>query len=62
MGGALAALGLDASKAWVLEEMLADATARGIEMGFAMSDFIGDNPVKPIDAYNAGIVEGKKEG
>jgi hypothetical protein len=44
-----------------LVELLADGVARGIEMGFAMSDFSGGDPTEPIEAYNAGIIQGKKE-
>lgn len=53
--------GLDDEQRQALNELVADGVAKGIEMGFAMSDFSGDDPIEPIDAYNAGIIEGKKE-
>lgn len=44
-----------------LSELLADAFAKGIEQGFALSDFSGQDPGTALDAYNAGIVQGRLE-
>ncbi len=43
-----------------LKELLADSYARGLETGFSLSDFAGDTPGEIMDAYNAGIAEGRK--
>jgi hypothetical protein len=43
-------------------ELLAHAVARGIEYGFAMSDFAGLDPASAMDIYNAGIAQAKFEG
>ena len=43
-----------------LKELTADGVARGIELGFAISDFSGQDPGTLLDAYNAGVVEGSR--
>lgn len=46
----------------VIEELLADAYYRGIETGFGLSDGYHEDPVGVVEAYLAGIEQGKKEG
>ncbi|CAN5387900.1 hypothetical protein BH10PAT3_BH10PAT3_8220 [soil metagenome] len=45
----------------VINELLADAYSKGLDHGFAMSGSAIDDPITPIEAYNAGFEQGKKE-
>ena len=45
----------------VVNELLADAYGKGLEHGFAMSGSEITDPITPIEAYNAGYEQGKKE-
>ncbi len=45
-----------------LLELFAGAFARGIDAGFAMSDFAGHDPATSLEIYNAGFAQGKLEG
>ncbi len=51
---------LTAEQTVALQELLAGAYGRGLDAGFAISDFAGPDPGTLMDAYNAGIVEGRK--
>ena len=53
--------GLSAEQIVAIHELVADGYARGLEAGFSMSDFVGSDPGTIMDAYNAGISEGRKE-
>lgn len=61
-GGLVAALGLDTANVWKLRELLADAYAQGIDMGFALCDFAGDDVVTVVEAYNAGAADALEKG
>lgn len=51
---------LSAEQLVAIHELVADGYARGLDAGFAMSDFAGPNPGTVMDAYNAGIAEGSR--
>ena len=42
-----------------LRELVADGYARGLDAGFAMSDFYGDSLGELAEAYSAGFAQGK---
>lgn len=52
---------ISAERLGIIKELIADGYAKGLEAGFAMSDFAGTNPASLMDAYNAGIEQGKRE-
>lgn len=53
--------GLSPEQLVVINELLADAYGRGLDHGFAMSDSEIRDPITPIEAYVAGVEQGKKE-
>lgn len=44
-----------------IREMLASSFAQGMEAAFTLSDLYGEKLMTNLDAYNAGITEGKRE-
>ena len=50
---------LSAEQFLALQELVADGYAKGLEAGFSISDFSGPDPATVMDAYNAGIAEGR---
>jgi hypothetical protein len=52
--------GLDALQALALRELIADGYARGLEAGFALSDFSGLDPATAMEVYSAGVSEGRR--
>jgi hypothetical protein len=47
-------LGISEQNRWKLLELMAGMHAQGLEQGFAISDFSGDDPAKAMDIFNAG--------
>lgn len=52
--------GLEAEQLLAVQELIADGVAKGLQMGFAMSDFAATDPANAMEIYIAGIEEGKK--
>lgn len=61
LGGAVPNIlsGLSQEHLLAVRELLTDAYARGLEAGFAMSEFNGDSPGDMAEAYAAGFEQGK---
>lgn len=58
----LTALGsLSADQLLAVQEIVADGYVRGLDAGFALTDFAGLDPANAMEIYNAGIAEGKKQ-
>lgn len=44
-----------------LHELLASSFAKGIDAGMGISDFYGEDLMSIMEAYNAGLQQGKQE-
>jgi hypothetical protein len=55
-------LGIAKENRWKLIELLASVHQNGIDAGFSMSDFAADDPGTVMEAYSAGIEQGRIEG